>query len=74
MHVSLGNMSFSLGPLHTSLVMVWSKLADSRHSLAIRLGLGTSTKLLHHSRLSSMPTGTMICCFVDDVFVDLGGI
>ena len=46
----------------SSLISTWFSLAGSRHSLTLPLGLGTCTKLLHHSIISSTPNGVIISC------------
>ena len=48
----LSNISLAVGPLWTSLLKALFTLADSRHSYTFQLGLGTRTKLLHHSDVS----------------------
>ena len=49
--------------------MDWSyeclfKFAGSKHKLTFTFGCGASTKLLHHSAVSSMPSDVMMsgCC------------
>ena len=46
-----------------SLMSVWFSSMGSRQSLSFPVGLGTGTKLLHHSDVSSTPRGTKIWCF-----------
>ena len=61
--LSFGYMSFSMGSLCMGLINAWFNHAGSRHSHTLPLALGTNTKLLHHSNVSSTPRGTiMYCC------------
>ena len=53
-------ISFSVGPLCTSPICAWFHLAGSRQSLTFPFDFGK--KLLHHSAVSSMPSGAMMCC------------
>ena len=46
----------------------WLRFASSRHRPMVPFCLGTSTKLLHHSEVSSTPRGTRICCPEVDLF------
>ena len=52
--VSLGSISFSVGPLCSGYM--------NRHNLTLPFGLGTVIKLLHHSAFSSTYSGASICC------------
>ena len=56
-------MSLSVGPLCTSLISAWFCHAGSRHNLTLPFALGINTKLLHHSAVSSTPSGPMMSCF-----------
>ena len=60
---SLGNISLSVGPLCIGLINAWFSHAGSRHSLTLPFTLGTNTKLLHHSTISSTPNGVMMSIF-----------
>ena len=62
MCVNFGNMSLVVGPLCTCLMSTWFNLVGLRHSHTNLFGLGTCTKLLHQSGVSSIPRGTTICC------------
>ena len=53
--VSFGSISFSVGPLCIGLIGTWLSLAGSKHNHTLPFALGTTTKLLHHSDISSMP-------------------
>ena len=57
---SLGKISLSVGLLCTGLINAWLSCAESKHSLILPLALGTNTKLLHHSNVSSAPNGVMM--------------
>ena len=52
-----------LDDICTGLFEASLSLAWSRHSLTFLLGLGTNTKLLPHSDVSSTHISIMICCF-----------
>ena len=58
--LSLGSISFSVGPLCISLINAWLSCAGSKHSCTLPFALGTTTKLLHHSAISSTPSGAMM--------------
>ena len=58
--LSFGSISFSVGLLCISLINTWLSHAGSKHSLTLPLALGTNTKLLHHSAISSIPRGAMM--------------
>ena len=60
----LGSISFNVGPQCIGFINAWFNHAGSRHSLTLPLALGTNTKLLHHSAVSSTPSGVIIsiCC------------
>ena len=60
---SLGNILLSVGPLCTGLINSWLSHAGSKHSLTLLLALGTNTKLLHHSDVSSTPSSVMMSIF-----------
>ena len=51
--LSLGSISFNVGPLYIGLINAWYSHAGSKHNLTLPLALGTNTKLLHHSATSS---------------------
>ena len=61
--LSLGSMPISVGPLCMSLINAWFSLARSRHNLTLPFALGTNTKVLHHSTVSSTPRGVMMSIF-----------
>ena len=61
--LSLGSMSLSVGPLCMGLINALFSLAGSRHNLTLPFALGTNTKLLHHSAISSTPRGVMMSIF-----------
>ena len=61
--LSLGNMSLSVGPLCINLINAWFSHARSRHNLTLPFTLGTNTKLLHHSAVSSTPRGVIMSIF-----------
>ena len=62
--LSLGSISFSIGPLCMGLINAWFSHAGSKQNLILWLALGTNTKLLHHSNISLTPSGVIIyCCF-----------
>ena len=46
----------NVGPLWSGLISMWFSLHGNRHSLIFPLGLSTSTMLLHHTIVSSMPS------------------
>ena len=58
--LSLGNMSFNMGPLCTGLINAWLNFAQSKHNLTLPLALGTNTKLLHYSAISPTPRGIIM--------------
>ena len=60
--LSFDNMSFSIGLLCMGLISAWFSCAWSKHSFTLPLALGTNTKLLHHSDLSSIPSGAIMSC------------
>ena len=60
--VSLGSISFNVGPLCISCTSAWLSLAGSWHSHKVSLGVGTITYPLHQSAVSSSPSGTNIYC------------
>ena len=57
-----GRMSFNVRPPCTSLISTLLSLDLFRQIVTLPFTLGTSTKLLLHSYVSSMPRGTIICC------------
>ena len=61
--LSLGTMSFNVGPLCMGLISTWFSLARSKYNLTLPFALGTNTKLLHHSANSSTPRGVMMSIF-----------
>ena len=62
MLASLSSISFNIRLLCTGLIMALLELGPGT-ILFYHLLFGTIIKLLHHSDASSMPRGTMICCF-----------
>ena len=58
--MSLESKSLTAVPLYTGTVESYR----IEKSCTVALGLGTSAKLLHQSVVSSIPNGTMPCCFV----------
>ena len=58
--LSLVSISFSVGPLCIGLINAWLSHAGSKHSHTLPFALGTNTKLLHHSAISSTPSGAMM--------------
>ena len=61
MIVSLGSMSFNVGVPCIGLINTLSFLG-SKHRCTIPLGFGTKMKLLHHSVVSSIPSGPVFFC------------
>ena len=59
---SIRSMSFNIGALCIALINDWLSLAGSRHRYTIPLVSDTMMKLLHHSGVSSTPSGTCISC------------
>ena len=59
----LRKISLVVGPMYTGLISVWFSHLWQWHNLPFPLCLGTSTKLLHHSDVLSIPKGTIIGCF-----------
>ena len=57
-------MSFNMGPLQTGLINAWFHLTGSKHNLTLPFALGTNTKLLHHSAVSSIPSGVIMSIFL----------
>ena len=57
-------MSFNVGPLQIGLINAWFNFAGSKHNLTFPFALGTNTKLLHHSTVSSTPSGVIISSFI----------
>ena len=62
MPVYLGSISFSAGLQSIGLISGLLSLDVFRHHLPFQFALGTNTKLLHHSYVSSMPSVTITCC------------
>ena len=58
-----GKISLSAVPICTSLISPWFSLARSRHNLTFPFSFGSNMKLLHHSAVSSMPSGVMMSCY-----------
>ena len=61
--LSLGGISFNVGPLWMGLISTWYILAGSKHNLTLPFALGTNRKLLHHYTNSSIPRGLMMSIF-----------
>ena len=53
-------MSFNIGPQCIGLINAWLSHAGSKHNCILPFALGTNTKLLHHSAVSSTPSGIMM--------------
>ena len=70
---NLGNILLSVGPLCTGLINAWISCAGSKHSLTLLLALGTNTKLLHHSDVSSTPSGVMMSISYSHLSSSLNG-
>ena len=70
---SLGRMSFSVGPLNTSLISALLSLAGSRHTHTLPVAYGTREELLHQSDISSTSNATLICCFCNPLSSSLSG-
>ena len=64
---SLGRIPFGVRPLYMGLINTLLSQDGSRHSCTLPLASGTSTKLLHHSDISS------ICCFCSHPISSLSG-
>ena len=58
--LSFNSIPFSVGPLCIGLINAWLSHAGSKHSCTLPFALGTTTKLLHHSAISSTPRGAMM--------------
>ena len=71
---NFGKISLSISPLWTGHISTWFSLARSRHSMTFPLDLGTSTKLLPHSAVSSTPSGDMLPCYVSHSNSSLKGV
>ena len=67
--LSLGSMSFNVGPLCMGLMNAWYNSAGSKHNLTLPLALGTNTKLLYHSGVLSTPSGVIMssCCILSNL-------
>ena len=63
MSTSLGRIRFNVGSLCTGLICALLSLAWSRPNHTLPLVLFINAKQLYHSNVSSMPRGTIICCF-----------
>ena len=61
--LNIGRVSFDMQPLWRSLINVWFNLAGSKHNLTLLFALGTNTNLLHHSTVSSIPSGMIMSSF-----------
>ena len=55
-------MLFSVDPLCMGFINAWFSHTGSKHSLTLPLALGTSTKLLYYSDISSIPSGAIMSC------------
>ena len=62
--LSLGIISFNMGPLCTGLINAWFNLTESKHNLTLPFALGTNTKLLHHSAVLSPPSAVIVSNFL----------
>ena len=61
-YLNFGKISWSVGHLWTGHIRTWFSLTEPRHSLIFPLGLGTTTKFLYHSTVSSTSSGVMMSC------------
>ena len=57
-----GNTLLEVGCLGSGHNNAWLSLAGYKYSDTFPFGLGIKTKLLHHSSVSSMSNGAIICC------------
>ena len=71
--LSLGGISFNVGPIWMGLISAWFSLTSSNHSLTLPFALGTNTKLLHHSVNLSIPRGVMMSIFCSHSSSSLNG-
>ena len=71
--LSLGSISFNVGPLSIGHINAWFNWAGSKHNLTLPLALGTNTKLLHHSAVLSTPSGVMISILCNQSNSSLNG-
>ena len=58
--LSFGSLLLSVGPLCIGLINAWLSHSGSKHSCTLPFTLGTTTKLLHYSAVSSTPRGVMM--------------
>ena len=59
--------SLTVWPLCTEQMCAWISVIGSRQSSTVSLGSGSNMRLLHHSPVSSIPIGTMICWFLQSI-------
>ena len=71
--LSLGSMSFSVGPLWMGLIDAWFSLTGSKHNLPYHLALGTITKVFTPFCCSSTPRGVMMFSFCNCSSSSLNG-
>ena len=71
--LSLGNILFNVGPLCIGLINAWFNHNRSKHNLTLWLALGTNTKLLHHSAISSTPSGVIMSSYCNLSSLSLNG-
>ena len=57
---NFSRMSFNIGPLCIGLINGWLSCTGPKHNCTLPFALGTNTKLLHHSAVSSTPIGVMM--------------
>ena len=60
---NLGKKSLRVEPLSIGLIRTLFNQAGSKHNLTLPFAFATSTKLLHHSYVSSTSRGTIIVYF-----------
>ena len=60
MLLSFSSISLSVGPLCIDIINAWLSHTGSKHRCTLLFALGTTTKLLHHSAISSTPRGVMM--------------
>ena len=61
--LSLGSTSFNVEPLCRGLINAWFNLTGPKHNLTLPFALGTNTKLLCHSAVSSIPSCVIMSNF-----------
>ena len=71
---NFGNISLNVGCLWTGLINAWVSFSGSRHNLTYPFGFVTDTKVLHHSTVSSMPSGAMMSCCCSHSNSSLNGL